>query len=139
MRGIWTVRVVATTVAVLMIGPLLFASARAERMSTRMVRSYPQANDVLDGSMVDIVLGFEVPVDHERSTLTLRSERGDRELRPRLESAPNYLFGTAGRLVPGAYELDWSAWLADGQVRSGKIPFTVDSSRDIGRRGKATH
>jgi methionine-rich copper-binding protein CopC len=88
--------------------------------------------------MVDIVLGFEVPVDHQRSTLTLRSDQGERELRPRLESAPNYLFGTAGRLVPGTYELDWSAWLSDGQIRSGKLPFTVNSSRDNGRQGKTT-
>jgi methionine-rich copper-binding protein CopC len=101
-----------------------------------MVTSHPKAHDVVDGSMVDIVLGFNVPVDHERSTLTLRSGQGDRQLRPRLESAPNYLFGTAGRLVPGAYELEWSAWLSGGQIRSGRIPFTVDSSRDIERHGK---
>jgi methionine-rich copper-binding protein CopC len=128
MRSLRTVRLIASIVAALIIGALSLESSRAETVSTGVVTSYPKADDVLDGSMVDIVLGFEVPVDHERSTLTLRSGQGERQLRPRLESAPNYLFSTVGGLAPGAYELDWEARLSGGQIRSGTIPFTVNSS-----------
>jgi methionine-rich copper-binding protein CopC len=129
MRSLQTIRLVASIVAALIIGALPPESSGAETVSTGVVTSYPKANEVVDGSMVDISLSFEAPVDHQRSTLTLRSSQGDRQLRPRLESAPNYLFGVAGRLAPGAYELAWTAWLSGGQIRSGTIPFTVHSSQ----------
>jgi methionine-rich copper-binding protein CopC len=129
MRSLRMVGLIAYIVAAWIIGALSFERSLAATASTGVVTSHPKANEIVDGSMVDIVLGFEVPVDHERSTLNLRSGRGDRQLRPRLESAPNYLFGTAGRLVPGAYQLEWTALLSGGQFRSGTIPFTVASSR----------
>jgi methionine-rich copper-binding protein CopC len=129
MRSLRTVRLVAVVVAALMIGALPLGISRAGTVSTGVVTSYPKANDIVDGSMVQIALGFEVPVDHERSTLTLRSGQGDRQLRPRLESAPNYLFSIVAGLAPGAYELVWEARLAGGQIRTGTIPFTVNSSQ----------
>lgn len=112
-----------------MIGAVLLGISYAETVSTSVVTSYPKANVVVDGSMVQIALGFEVPVDHQRSTLTLRSREGDRHLRPRLESAPKYLFSIVAGLAPGAYELVWEARLSGGQIRSGTIPFTVNSSQ----------
>jgi methionine-rich copper-binding protein CopC len=125
MRSLQTVGQVASIVAALIVLAPSLESPRAETVSPGIVTSDPMPNDVVEGSMVDIILGFEVPVDHERSTLTLRNGNGYRQLRPRLESAPNYLFGIAGRLAPGAYELEWTAWLSGGQIRTGTIPFTV--------------
>jgi methionine-rich copper-binding protein CopC len=129
MRSLRTVRLVAVIVAALMIGALPLGISRAAPVWTGVVTAYPTANDVVDGSMVQINLGFEVPVNHERSTLTLRSGQGDRQLRPRLESAPNHLFSIVGGLAPGAYELVWEARLANGQIRSGTIPFTINPNQ----------
>jgi methionine-rich copper-binding protein CopC len=128
MRNSRTIRRVVAIVATVLIGALSPEIPRAETESTDVVASYPSANVVVDGSMVQISLRFEEPVDHRRSTLTLKSGQGNRQLRPRLNSAPNYLFGEAGGLAPGAYELEWTARLADGRSASGTIPFTVKPS-----------
>lgn len=106
---------------------VLLPSARldAAPASSGFIESSPKAHDVVDGSAVAFSLRFEAPVDHSRSTLSLRSSDGVRQLRPRLGSAANYLFGHAGRLAPGTYELAWKARLSGGEVRSGTIPFTV--------------
>jgi methionine-rich copper-binding protein CopC len=85
--------------------------------------------------MVQISLGFGVPVDHQRSTLTLRSIQGDRHLSPRLEASPNYLFSIVGRLPPGDYELVWEARLSGGQRCSGTISFTVKPKQDAATMG----
>ena len=119
----------AFIITALIVGVLPFGQSRAAAVWTEVGPSYPRANVVVDGSMVQVVLGFEVSVDHERSTLTLRSAQGDQELRPRLESAPNYLFSIVGRLAPGAYELVWEARLAGGQIRRGTLPFTINSDQ----------
>lgn len=130
MHSLQKVRLVTVIVAALMIGVLPLGIMRAATASTSVVTSYPKANDAVDGSMVPISLGFEVPVDHQRSTLTLRSIQGDRQLRPRLEAPPNYLFSIVGRLPPGHYELVWEARLSAGQHCSGTISFTVKPRQD---------
>jgi methionine-rich copper-binding protein CopC len=91
-----TIRLIAATVAMFLIEALPLSISCAEITSTGVVVSHPATNDAVDGSMVQISLDFGVPVDHERSTLTLNSSQGHRQVRPRLESAPNYLFGIAG-------------------------------------------
>jgi uncharacterized membrane protein YkgB/methionine-rich copper-binding protein CopC len=128
-RSSRTIRRVGVMVAALMIGALPLGISRARTGSMDVVASYPKPNDVVDGSMFQISLRFDLPVDHKRSTLTLRSREGVLQLRPRLESAPNYLFSIAGPLAPGAYELVWEARLSGGQTRRGTIPFTVKSSQ----------
>jgi methionine-rich copper-binding protein CopC len=125
-RTIWRVSVIATA---LIIGGLPLGTSRADTGSMDLVRSYPKPNDVVDGSMVQVHLCFEAPVDHERSTLTLRSRGPIRQLRPRLEAATDCLFSIPGRLAPGDYDLVWEAWLSGGQTDSGTIPFTVRSSQ----------
>jgi methionine-rich copper-binding protein CopC len=134
MFSLRTVRLLAAIVAALTIGGLPLGNSRAETESTGVITSYPKPNDIVDGTMVDVALVFQMPVDHQRSTLTLRSSEGDRQLRPRLESAPNYLFGVAGRLPPGPYELFWEARLPGGQSASGTIPFTVKPSHQTSTR-----
>ena len=129
MRSLRTIRLVAAIAAAFMIGVLPLGITRAATTSTSVVTSHPNANDAVDGSIVQISLGFEVPVDHQRSTLTLRSIQGDRQLRPRLQASPNHLFTIVGRLSPGDYELVWEARLSGGQTRNGTIPFTVNSSQ----------
>jgi hypothetical protein len=128
-RSIRTGRSAAVFITALMGEVLSFGQSRATPVWTDVVPSYPRVNVVVDGSVVHATLGFEVPVDHELSTLTLRSGQGRQELRPRLESAPNYLFSNLGRLAPGAYELAWEARLAGGQIRRGTVPFTINSEQ----------
>lgn len=129
MRSSRTVRRAGVMVAALIIGTLPLETSRAQTGLMGVVASYPRANDVVDGSAFQISLRFDLPVDHERSTLTLRTRQDVRQLRPRLGSATNYLFSIAGPLAPGAYELIWEARLSGGQTRSGTIPFTVKSSQ----------
>jgi methionine-rich copper-binding protein CopC len=135
MRGLRLGWLAALIIAALMIGALPLRTSSAETVSTGIVTAHPKANDVVDGSMVQISLGFEAPVDHERSMLLLKTSRGDRQLKPRLESAPNYLFGIAGHLAPGAYELDWTARFSDGRSSGGAIPFIVESKQAAGELG----
>ena len=134
MRSLRTVMLPAAIVSAMIIGGQPLGSSRAETVSTDVITSSPKANDIVDGTMVDISLVFGAPVDHQRSTLTLRSSQGDRQLRPRLESAPNHLFGVAGHLEPGAYELVWEARLSGGRSSSGTIPFTVKPDRQTSTR-----
>jgi hypothetical protein len=122
------VMLLAAIGAGLTVGGHWFGSSRAETALADAIASYPKANDIVDGSMVDIVLAFQVPVDRERPTLILRSSPGDRPLRPRLESATNYLFSVAGRLNHGAYELFWEARLSGGQSSNGTIRFIAKPS-----------
>ena len=130
MRSLRKVRLMTIIVAAFTIGVLPSGMTRAATASTSVVSSYAKANDAADGSMIQISLGFKVPVDHQRSTLILRSVRGDRQLRPRLDSSPNYLFSIVGRLPPGDYELVWEARLSDGQQSSGTLSFTAKPGQD---------
>jgi methionine-rich copper-binding protein CopC len=120
-----TTRRSGVVVTALMIGALLLGTMRAESETMGIIASSPKAHDVVDGSMVSVSLRLDAPVDHERSRLLLKSDQGVRELKPRLGSAPNYLFSIAGHLTPGAYELVWKAQLSDGRTTSGTIPFNV--------------
>ena len=129
MRSFRIARRAIVTVAALMIGIIPLGVDRAATVSTVIVTPNLGSNDVVDRSTVQIFLGFDVPVDHQKSTLTLKSPQGDRQLKPRLESAPNYLFSIAGNLAPGAYELAWQARLPGGQTQSGIIPFMIASRR----------
>ena len=136
MRSLRRGQLATVTVAALIIGALPFGITRAEMVSKSVTPTYSKSNDVEYGSLVRISLGFEAPVDHQKSMLTLKSARGDRQLRPRLESAPNYLFVSVGHLPPGDYELVWQALLSDGQHSRGAISFTVKSRQDIVGLGK---
>src|SRR5215813_540445 len=107
MRNLGIFRLVIVIAAAFMIGLIPHETLRAATEPTSVITSYSKPNDAVYGSMVEISLGFEVPVDHQRSTLILRSTQGDRQIRPRLESPPNYLFGIVGRLPAGDYELIW--------------------------------
>jgi methionine-rich copper-binding protein CopC len=73
MHTLRKIRLVTVIVAAFMIGGLPSGITRAATASTSVVTTYPKANDAVDGSMVQISLGFKVPVDHQRSVLTLRS------------------------------------------------------------------
>jgi len=43
----------------------------------------------------------------------------------RLQSQPNVLYGSVGRLRPGVYTLNWSARAVGGGELSGTLPLTV--------------
>jgi methionine-rich copper-binding protein CopC len=128
-RNAATIRLAIAATVALLIGAPLTERSVAQTVPIGVVATHPNANDIIDGSMVVVYLSFEMPVDHERSTLTLKTVDGGRQLKPRLDSAPNYLVGTAGRLMPGTYELEWVAQLSDGRSANGTIPFTVKPTR----------
>jgi hypothetical protein len=129
-RGSGTIRRMELLVAASVVGVLWFGTLEAGSGSTGVIRSYPEPHDIVDGSMVQVHLCFEAPVDHERSTLPLGSSEAIRQLRPRLEEATDCLFTIVGRLAPGDYELVWGARLLGGRVDNGTLPITVVSSQE---------
>jgi methionine-rich copper-binding protein CopC len=92
-----------------------------------LVSSTPQANGVVQGTQVHIVLQFDSRVDASRSLLSLVSPDGQsRTLQQEGQGAPNQLSGEADDLTHGAYTLHWQALSSDGHLTRGEIPFRVE-------------
>jgi methionine-rich copper-binding protein CopC len=115
-------RVIGLVVANLLLG-IWAASAEPPQM----VQSYPPAKAVVDGRDTEYSVRFDRPVDHERSRLFITAgTQVIREMQPRLDAAPEVLYGTAVRLPPGEYELHWEVIpLSGGAGTKGAVPFTV--------------
>ncbi len=109
--------------AAMMLGSLL-TPARGEDGMT-VIEQTPKPSEIMDGSAVAFSLRFDRPIDHERSSLVLIKPKGVRRIRPSLDSEPNVLYATAGRLSPGSYTLRWRARASDGHMLSGSIPLQV--------------
>ncbi len=62
-----------------------------------------------------------------RGEMMLVWPQGTRAIRPLLDSAPDVLYGMAGDLAPGRYELRWRVRAAEGgeDRTSGTIGFRV--------------
>jgi methionine-rich copper-binding protein CopC len=100
-------------------------SARAATM--HVMASQPSANAVMAGPAEQFYIRFDGPVDHNGSTLSvLRAGQVLVMLHPRLNSQPNTLYATVGRLPAGDYVLHWRAVSApDRDATEGDIPFGV--------------
>jgi methionine-rich copper-binding protein CopC len=104
----------------------LFRPALASDLKPlEILESSPKAHEVLDGAAVAFSLKLSGPIDHRRSTALLKGAGDIRELRPRLGSAPQYIYLRPGHLDPGQYELTWKARSATGHVLRKTVPFTV--------------
>jgi methionine-rich copper-binding protein CopC len=89
----------------------------------------------MSGSGVAFTLGFDRPLDHTASYFTLVAPDGhERTFRLRLNTQPNTLYASVGRLGPGNYELHWQARAADGHTSSGAFPFTVSTDGPLEER-----
>lgn len=106
---------------------LLLGMYAASAQPPRMLQSYPPANAVVHGRDTGYSVRFDRPVDHEKSRLFItEAGRLIREMHPRLEAAPEVLYGTAVPLPSGEYELHWEVIsLSGGEVTTGYVPFTV--------------
>ncbi len=106
---------------------LLLGMYTASAQPPRMLQSYPPAKAVVHGRDAGYSVRFDRPVDHEKSRLFVtEAGRMMQELHPRLEAAPEVLYGTAVPLPPGEYELHWEVIsLSGGEVTTGSVPFTV--------------
>ena len=91
------------------------------------MESAPQAHAVVEGRSSEFFVRFDRPVDHVRSSLSIRRDGEVVErLQPRLESAPEVLFARAPTLPAGQYQLHWAVrTLAGVKEIQGNIPFTV--------------
>jgi methionine-rich copper-binding protein CopC len=106
---------------------LLLGMYAAAAQPPRMLQSYPPAKAVVHSRDTGYSVRFDRPVDHEKSRLFItEAGRTMREMQPRLEAAPEVLYGTAVPLPPGEYELHWEVIsLSGGEVTTGSVPFTV--------------
>jgi methionine-rich copper-binding protein CopC len=104
----------------------LLATAAEARILT-LLKSHPAVEEVISGSAVAFALRFDHPVDHESGEFILVTPQGTRQIHPRLDSEPDVLYGEAGDLAPGRYELRWRARPAEGgdEKTAGSIAFQV--------------
>jgi methionine-rich copper-binding protein CopC len=105
----------------------LFLQQSAWGRPLQVVESQPAANSVVGRHPAQYFIRFEGPVDHYRSRLAVtRGGEVVQILHPRLDAAPELLFGTAPALEPGEYELRWTVTsLTGGDVTEGSVPFAV--------------
>jgi methionine-rich copper-binding protein CopC len=118
----------ATAAGILAAALLLHLPGRdALGQATQVVETQPPANGIIGQWPAQYVIRFAGPVDHYRASLIImRDGRVVRVMHPRLDAAPEVLFGTAPALEAGAYELRWAVTsLTDGAVAEGSIAFTV--------------
>jgi methionine-rich copper-binding protein CopC len=106
---------------------LLLPGRGAFGQTARVIETQPPANGIIDQQPAQHFIRFAGPVDHYRASLIImRDGRVVRVMHPRLDAAPEVLFGTAPALEAGAYELRWAVTsLTDGAVAEGSIAFTV--------------
>ena len=117
---------------ILAVAALLLLERRAAGQPLRVVESQPPAGGVVDRRPAQYFVRFAGPVDHYRASLVIaRQGQVVAVLHPRLDAAPELLFGTAPALEPGAYELRWAVTSpSDGEVTRGVVAFTVRSQRE---------
>jgi hypothetical protein len=75
----------------------------------------------------EVLLQFDRPISHERSTLFLiLNGKVIETIHPRLEASPKVLFARIQTPTPGAYVLRWTVCPQGSNDRyDGEIPFTV--------------
>ena len=118
----------ATAAGILAAALLLLLSGRdAFGQTTRVVETQPPADGIVDQRPTQYFIRFAGPVDHYRASLLItRDGRVVQVMHPRLDAAPELLFGSAPALEAGTYELRWAVTsLVDGAVAEGSVPFTV--------------
>jgi methionine-rich copper-binding protein CopC len=123
----------ATTAGILAAALLLLLPGRdALGQTTRVIETQPPANAIIDQQPAQYFIRFADPVDHYRAGLVImQNGRMVQMMHPRLDAAPELLFGTAPALAAGAYELRWTVTsLTDGAVAEGSIAFTVRSQSE---------
>lgn len=118
-------RLLQVVPSVLVIAVAQAIALASEARPIKVIASEPKPNEVVDGGLVIFSLQLDVPVDHRRSTILLRDSTGVRELKPRLNSAPQFLFYLPGHLAPGAYELTWRAQTPSGPGVNLRVPFSI--------------
>jgi len=118
LRKSLTVPFVPAATVVLFVG---VAWAHAILMASR-----PEANSVVNGPKIDVVLKFNVRIDATRSVVRLVSEDGaSKPLKPLPGNAPNVIQTNATDVRPGKYKLSWQVLASDGHITRGDVPFTA--------------
>ncbi len=113
-----TALLVSTTTIVLFVG---VAWAHAI-----LVASRPEANSIVNGPKVDIVLKFNVRIDATRSVVRLLSDEGaSKPLKALPGNASNVIQTSATDVQPGKYKLSWQVLASDGHITRGEVPFSA--------------
>jgi methionine-rich copper-binding protein CopC len=106
---------------------LLALQQGAQGRPLQAMETQPAVNGSVGDQPAQYFVRFNEPVDHYRSRLAIMSGgQVVQILHPRLDAAPELLFGFAPALEPGEYELRWTVVsLTDGDVTEGSVPFTA--------------
>ena len=91
-----------------------------------LVASRPEANSVVNGPRIDVVLEFNVRIDATRSVVRLVSDDGaSKPLNPLPGNAPNVIQTSATDVRAGKYKLSWQVLASDGHITRGEVPFSA--------------
>ena len=91
-----------------------------------LVASRPEANSIVNGPKIDIVLKFNVRIDATRSVVRLVSDDGaTKPLNPLPGNASNVIQTSATDVRPGKYKLSWQVLASDGHITRGDVPFSA--------------
>ena len=106
---------------------LLFVSTFLVFGHAILVKSFPQANEIVSGPVVPVALTFNSRVDQARSTLTLENPDHSTSKVPIDvdRSSPEKLLSKLSLSTPGLYKLRWQVLAVDGHITRGEIPFQV--------------
>ena len=111
----------------LLIAVLLVAGIPTSIFSHAIIKSAaPKPSEVISGQPYEIVLEFNVRVDHKRSRLILvAADDSSQMLEISEKSETQYLRATLNHQKPGHYRLRWEVLAQDGHVTRGDIPFEI--------------
>ena len=91
-----------------------------------LLRSFPSANQAVNGKAVPLELYFNSRVDGKRSRLSLIDPEGtDHDLKIEQPSADSVV-SRAANLHPGTYVLRWQILAEDGHITRGEVLFRVN-------------
>jgi len=91
-----------------------------------LVASSPEANSIVNGPKIDVVLKFNVRIDATRSVVRLVGDDGAiKSLNPQRGNASNVIQASVGDVRPGRYKLSWQVLASDGHITRGEVPFSA--------------
>ena len=92
-----------------------------------LLKSTPEANEILDTHNVPVALTFNSKIDQARSTLTLeKPDHSTSRLPIQVDSSSaSKLLAGVLNLASGSYTLRWQVLAADGHITRGEITFQV--------------
>ncbi len=111
---------------VVVLAALMMICGAALAAPPQLRDSQPAAETLIRGRHTAYIVRFDVPIDHSTSRLqVLQDGKVIADVPPRLDSAPDVLYGAGETPRPGRYQLRWVVRSLNGERAEGVIPFST--------------